>query len=114
QEQHIQTAQLIHRLRWDVAVIREISRAAETESVNWRAPVQQPDGHELQSEKFERLTIQRVRLQLGDRGFPLLIGENVLKAALDCAHGVGGCKDGDLSALPEIERPHIIESHNVV
>src|SRR5882672_7190272 len=40
QEQHIQAAQLIHRLRGNVAMIREISRAAETKSVNRRTPVQ--------------------------------------------------------------------------
>ena len=40
--------------------------------------------------------------------------ENVLEHALQRAQGLGRCKNRDACLLPEVERPHVVEPHDVI
>jgi hypothetical protein len=55
-----------------------------------------------------------VDFKLRDRGLALFATKNVREAALDDAQCTGIRKDWDLGALMEIERPHVVEAHQMV
>src|SRR5713101_1409002 len=94
-------------------MVGEVSAAAEAETENKRAAVQQPYGYEFLTEKFER-AVQRVRFELWNGRLLLVTIENIGKATLDSAHRFSRGEDRNARALAEIIRPHIIEPHQMV
>src|SRR5215204_2007379 len=97
----------------DVAVVRQIRRGAEPEAVDAGAPVQDRNRDELDAEEIERGAVDQAGVELRDVGLALQAIENVRETALDRRHRVRGRVNGNLSLLAEVERPDVVESHDV-
>src|SRR5450432_1308997 len=114
QEQHIQVPQLLHGRFRNLAVIGQIGSVAEAESVDRLEPVYNGNEKELQAEQVERRSIEQARVQLRNVGLLLHAIEDILEAAPDRGHGVLRGEDRNLRAPAEVERPHVVQAHDVV
>ena len=114
EEEHVEAAEHGEGGFRDIAMVRQVGRAAEAKAVDHLAAVQDGHGLKLHAEEIEGGTVHDAGFQLGDvRFFPAAV-EDVLEAALDGGHGFGRGEDGDLSLLPVVEGAHVVEAHQMV
>ena len=95
-------------------MIGKIGGLAEAESIDRRLAVQDRDRRKLDAEQIERSAIQRVRFELGHGRILLRPIEDIAESAMNSAHGALGRVDRYAGMLVEIERAHVVESHDVV
>ena len=114
QKEHIQAPQLCERGIRDLAVIRKISRIAKPESIDRRLAMQEGDGRELDAEQIDGGAVQHVGFQLRHGGLLFLTVEHVAERAMNGGHRSLRRVDGDGRALVEVERPYVIQAHDVV
>ena len=102
QKQHIQSPQLFLRLRWDFAVIGQIRRRSEFETIHRALSVDHADGRKLDTEKLKRRSLHSTQIELRHHRLDLFV-KGVAEHALQRCQSIFGPIYGDRFPLPEIE-----------
>ena len=115
QKQHVQAAQQFQRGLGNLAVIGEIGGRAEAEAVDGLAGRAESGWAETPGRTGRRPSRRSgAGLELRNVGVLFFAVEDVAKTRLDGGHGLRRGVDRNGALLPEIERPHVVQAHDVV
>ncbi len=114
QEQHIQAAEQGQGFFRDVAVVSQVGRFAETETVAGPASVKHGHGLEAQSGDLDRRAVEGVGPDARPRGLGLASMKDVGENAPDDSQRFLGGIDRDRLGLQKVERAQIVEAQDVV
>ncbi len=108
------TKNKLHRFFGNVAVIGKIRGVAEAKAVYCASAVADPDGRKLEPKKIDGRAVEDVRYQPRPRGLRVALIEDIAKSEPQRADSFLRPIDRDHTALPVVERPHIIQPHHVI
>ena len=95
-------------------MIGKVGGGPEAVPVHSAAPVLQPQRADFQAIQIERRAVQGVSFQPGNRGLRHVVVKYVLKRTADRGQSPFRSEDGYRVLLPEVERAHVVEPHDVV
>src|SRR5581483_11432479 len=110
QEQDIEPGQLFPALRWNVAVIGQISAIAKAKSVRQALAMRQADRLKRDSGHTDLLVVEDMRNQARAARFRRRRVEHVPEGALNHIPSLGRSINRNLPFLHEVEGPYVIQS----